>query len=103
MVVVSGTLTAGEKAGLLACLDEGEYFIPGQVGLMELQSNLAGYSGGKMTEDDHVWHELQEDDILDTEERPTIDMTAADLLKAFKRAGGAWDVRAAMGRLDLPE
>ena len=102
-VVVSGALAPSEKAELLACLDTGENFIPGQVGLAELQSDLAKWNGGEMTDDDHVWHELQEDGIADTDERPTIDLGAADLLKAFKRAANAWDVVGAMKRLDIPE
>jgi len=41
----------------LSNLDEGIYFVPGQVGLPDLQGRLTAYDG--WTDDDHLFHELR--------------------------------------------
>lgn len=61
-----------------------EYFIPFEVGLQELQKQLTIYNGGNYTEDDHVYHEL--DDCESTEDKPTLEMTAEEFIKKFNNA-----------------
>lgn len=61
-----------------------EYFIPHEVGLPELQQQLTIYNGGGYTDDDHVYHEL--DDYEQTEDRPTIEMTAGEFIKKYNNA-----------------
>lgn len=51
-VVVSGLFTARQVGEILGCLNDGEYFIPSQVGLPETRF-------GEITEDDHCWLNLE--------------------------------------------
>jgi hypothetical protein len=67
-------------------LDEGEYFIPSQVGLDDLQMRFGGISDA-----DHPWHELRADDLDVTDEEPTTDITADELRQRF--ATVQWDER----------
>src|SRR5699024_10207670 len=55
-VVVSGTFTADQVSEIVGCLNDGEYFIPKQVGFPEIRFE-------KITEDDHCWFELCENDF----------------------------------------
>jgi hypothetical protein len=87
---------------LLACCDkeagDSNGFIPSQAGLEDLQSRSKGFPN----EDDHVWHELEM--VKPTKQKPTLDLTAAQLLKNFQLAKDAWKVTDAMKRLGmLPE
>jgi len=65
---------------ILKYLDEGEYFIPQDVGLDPVNS----WAGDFDEELDHPWHELV--DVGTTQDKPTISMTGAELLAAFKTA-----------------
>ena len=78
-------------------LESGEFFIPSQIGLPDLQSRL-----GKPTDDDHVWHHLTPEDFTPTPEPPTVKLTARGLRTQFRRAHATgWDVSAAMDRNGL--
>lgn len=66
-IVLPGEITEQQKDLILSKRDEGQYFIPSQVDLSDLQSKMIGFPSG----DDHVWHELDTDDIFLTEETPT--------------------------------
>ena len=50
-VIFRGEITDEQKEQILSCCDEGEYFIPGQVGMPENRFE-------DITEDDHPWFEL---------------------------------------------
>lgn len=91
-LVVPGEM---DKNAVFDCCDEGEYFIPGQVGLPELQPQMTSFPSAA----DHVWHELE--DIELTEEEPNAKMTAEDLEKRFEEAKDNWDVCGAMERLGI--
>lgn len=83
--VLAGRLTRPEVEEIVGKLDEGEYLIPGQVGLDDLQGALTaenGWSGA-----DHPWHELV--GIGHTDDAPTLPMAAAELLDAFRAV--EWD------------
>jgi hypothetical protein len=98
-VVVAGNLRFDE---IQPCLDGNEWFIASQVGLPDpqLQWALGGYKFP--TEDDHVWCELGDGDIEPTDEAPTCNVTAADLLARFVKASQeGWDVAAASARLGI--
>ena len=56
---------------------EGEFFIPSQVGLIDLQPSMK-------TEFDHGWHEIVE--VKPTDGEATIPLTAAKLTAAFRAA-----------------
>lgn len=77
-VILHGQLTEAEKERILAKRDEGEYFIPSQVGLPDLQERMINPFN---PETDHVWHELEA--VEDTDKAPTIEMQAYALLNRF--------------------
>ena len=79
-VVVAGTLTWEQIAPYLTAKNA---FIPGQVGLEDLQGRFA-LPGG-----DHPWHQIGPDDIRSTNAEPTIALTAATLAERF--AESVWD------------
>jgi hypothetical protein len=76
-IVVLGKITF---ADVEPYLDEGEYFIPGQVGLADLHHRF----GKKLTMDDHPWQELNEGGFEATNDPPTLSMTAEQLLERFQ-------------------
>lgn len=81
--IVSGLMNEAEVKVIWDCLDEGTYFLPGQVGPPDDNR----YSG---TADDHAWFELQ--DIKLTSFKPTVNLSAQDLLQSFQKAKDAWDL-----------
>lgn len=66
-VVFAGRLLPAELAAITANLEGGEWFIPSQVGLEDLQEHF----GSRLYDDDHVWHELGAGDIKPTSAAPT--------------------------------
>ena len=93
-IVVRGKITFAEVAPYL---ESGEFFIPSQIGLPDLQSQL-----GQPTDDDHVWHHLTPEDFTPTPEPPTVKLTARGLRTRLRRAYAAgWDVSAAIKRNGL--
>ncbi len=89
--------------GLVTCqqvepfLDEGDYFIPSQVTLPDLQKCWEKAGFPLSADLDHAWHEIT--DIAPTDEAPTVRTSAADLAHAF--ATVKWDEAAAMATLKL--
>jgi len=90
-VVVAGTVT---KEQLLEHCDEGEWFLPEQVGLCALQERMCS----DLCDLDHAWHELC--DVTPTEEEPTVSVPADELLERFKEP---WDLEAEMEATGLTE
>ena len=95
-VIFVGRITKKEKALILAARDEDQYFIPGQVGLEELQPRMIAFPD---EQDDHVWHELNEDDITLTENPASTKVSIHDFAKKFQDI--TWDVEAACTRLGI--
>lgn len=81
--VVKGTLTEAQQAEIYTCLVDGEYFIPGDVGLPE--TRFAEY-----TEDDHPWFEMDADAFSETALAPDVDITADELVDAFRKRKDGW-------------
>jgi hypothetical protein len=96
-VVFAGRPTDDELARLLANRDEGERFIPSQVGLQDLQLSF----NGRLQDDDHVWHELQAEDVEATDEPPTDPRDIHQFAAEFTSA--EWDVSAAMLDIGIKE
>ncbi|MCF7855680.1 MAG: hypothetical protein K9N51_12840 [Candidatus Pacebacteria bacterium] len=97
IVVVHGEITSED---LRPHLHFGDLFIPHDVGLPELQKNFAAQGFAFPDDDDHVWHELEM--CEPTEDNPTLDISAAELLERFRTADAArWDVQGAEIRLGL--
>lgn len=82
-VVVAGSITEHQIDIIMGCLDGGEFFIPGQVGLPENRFD-------KWTRDDHCWFELQKDGFAAADEVPDTYMTVDELVGAFLAAKGNW-------------
>lgn len=78
-VVVEGAVTEEQKAAILDCRDDGEYFIPSMVG-------LPGTRFDRETEDDHPWFTLQEDAFSLTIAEPTEELHIDELAERFQKA-----------------
>lgn len=92
LVFVDGKLDLDDLRPYLH--DDG--FIPGDVGLPELQSQLQGFPGS----DDHVWHELS--CVYDSPETREGMIPAGELVARFKAAAErGWKVGEACERLGL--
>jgi len=87
--VISGSITEEQKVAILASLHEGEYFVPSVVGMPEERF-------GDLNEDDHAWFELDKDSFMETNEKPTLNITAGELAVRFKNAvkHGKWEAAA---------
>lgn len=96
-IVLEGPLIPDQIAAIEQACDEERSFIPGDVGLPELQSLWVDH-GCPLTDDDHVWHELIE--ITVTNDPPTMSLTAEALYTRFV-AVTHWDVDGAMARVGL--
>ena len=89
-VVVRGEITFAE---IESSLESGQFFIPSQVGLPDLQAQF-----GPANDDDHVWHELTSESFVPTEDPSTVDLTAHDLKIRFRQAEEkGWNLLVAMG------
>jgi len=69
-VIVEGELNWSD---VKPALHAGEFFIPHDLDLPELQSQLENYPNS----DDHIWHQLV--DLESTDARPTTDITADEI------------------------
>lgn len=92
--IFAGVLTLEQ---IIPFLDEETYFIPNDVGLLELQEQMIAFP----TDADHVWHEITDGDIVSTEDDPTTHVTATELLSRFQEMGSNWDVSAGVERLGV--
>jgi len=83
--VVKGDISEEQKAMIMDCLHDREFFIPSQVGLPEKRFDDA------LTEADHCWFSLEKDGFEKTTLPPTVDVSAEELVKAFCSKKGRWD------------
>lgn len=87
--VVKGTFTAAQAEDILDHLESGEYFIPYKVGLPEVKHTDNGYAYDE--EEDLDWFELTREGFVQTEDAPTVDITAQELVARFRNFGrGCW-------------
>lgn len=82
--IVEGELSLEDQNTILGCLDEGEYFIPGQVGLPEKRFE-------KITEDDHCWFEMGSVFASPCSLEPTVNLTSTQLVANFVAAKDSWN------------
>lgn len=83
--VIEGELSPEQQKKILSCLDEELFFIPELVGLPEERFDA-------WTEDDHDWFELCDEDFSLTNDEPSVDITAEELVKRFEAASALdWD------------
>lgn len=84
-VIIKGKISPEQINQIMECLDDGEYFIPCQIGFPEIRI-------GKVDpEVDHCWFELERSSFECTSEPETVDMAAEELVQAFKEARGNWN------------
>jgi len=103
-VALAGVFTDRQRKAITRTLDEGLYFIPGQVGMPELQAKL----GAIDPDADHVWHEWDWESVRverasrdELARRATVlGATIIDLARRFADVG-RWDVSAACRRTGL--
>ena len=71
-VVISGAL---KRVDIEPYLYEHQFFIPSEVGLPDLQPE-------KLTEEDHIWHEIVS--LKETKAEPTVEISAGIFVEGFK-------------------
>ncbi|MBL7645491.1 MAG: hypothetical protein JNK74_04795 [Candidatus Hydrogenedentes bacterium] len=87
-VVLAGKFTLDQ---LRPHLYERNHFMPSEVGLDDLQEF-------PYRDCDHIWHELVSAEP--TEDAPTVEVTAEELIERFKKAGAViWDTEAVNERM----
>ena len=96
VAVFAGRLSPTELATVLAAREDHAWFIPSQVGLPDLQERF----GSRLYDDDHVWHELDEDGIAPTDAPPDQDEDVHAFAARFTDI--SWDVEQAMRDVGLP-
>lgn len=92
--VIRGELSEEDQKTILSCLEDGEYFIPSQVGLDEERF-------GSWTEDDHCWFELEPGFAEPTNAAPG-NLTCEQLVSNFLAAKGNWTMAANRSRAPEP-
>lgn len=92
-VVIAGRLSPDQFASMGATLSDGEFLIPSQVGLPDIQSELSGSWG----DDDHVFHTI--DGIELTDDAPTVEQTVEGMIASWPKSDRDWDVVAALDRV----
>lgn len=93
-VVVEGVFTEDQIRTIISCLNDGEYFIPRQIGFPEVRF-------GKITEDDHCWFELCEEDFEEVELGSTINLLPDEIVRRFESAKGRWDDTKPLGGVEV--
>jgi len=83
--VIDGVLSEQQKTDILASLHEDEFFIPGLVGLPEKRFD------DYIDDLDHPWFELIPDAFSETDEKPTVNITAEALTSSFLKLAGNWE------------
>lgn len=87
-VVFAGDATDADIALIASKLHDGECFLPADVGLSPLQGR---YHTGIDLSVDHVWHEVvPADDVVATNEEPTVERTWDDFVTRWRELDG-WD------------
>jgi hypothetical protein len=103
-IILEGILTEEQIKSIEGKLDDGENFIPADLnlGIEELQERLMSFP----SDDDHVWHELELNEIEVVASVPDGSNTilCEDFVAAFDKIAdcNSWDVAGCMERLDIP-
>lgn len=83
-VVVSGVFSEIQIKDILDCRYDGESFIPEQIGWPLIR-------GWDVNEDDHPFADIDIDCFEETDDEPTIDMTAEETFQAFLACKNKWN------------
>lgn len=82
-VVLAGAITLEQAAAVVGALDEGEWFVPSEIGLEDIQGNFT-FGPDWDEQSDHPFHELT--GIALTTAQPYGDMTAQEFHDRFVAA-----------------
>lgn len=83
--IIAGVIDAEQIAKIMECLDDGEYFIPRQVGLPERRFDKID------PQSDHCWFELSSNSFELTDRPSDFNLTAKELVENFQKAKDHWD------------
>lgn len=86
--VIAGRISKEQIQSIIESLHEVLDFIPSAVGLPCVTFEDCGYDHDEDL--DHPWFELEECDFCVTNQEPTVNITADELVDAFKRCSGRW-------------
>lgn len=97
-----GVATDELKARLKAALDAGEHYVPTQIGHEHLGTRMDSWPD---QQSDHVWHELDVDEIENKTGRDDLATGSFEDFVALmeRNAAAGWDVPAAMVELGLED
>jgi hypothetical protein len=110
-VVLEGELSDAEIDSIVNSLDDGEFFIPSQVGLIDLQAylqthdvvdnhtDIGHYDPFGENGSDHVWHTIDRESFERTTDDPTVGVTTKQLIASFKASADNWGVEKAQSRI----
>lgn len=84
-IVIPGGITQEQIDRVMACRDDGEYFIPERLGLEANRWN--SYD----EELDHIWCQLYDHGIEATELAWTDDLSPEELVRRFELMKGRWE------------
>lgn len=79
--IIRGGMTEKQEKRIVDSLDDGQWFIPAQVGMAEKKFDTE-------TEADHSWFEWG--GIEPTAQAPTLDIDAEELAARFEKASNGW-------------
>lgn len=82
--VIKGVLSEEDIQTILDSLEDDEVFIPRLVGLPEKRFDTYD------PQVDHPFFELGKTSFIITDQHPTVEITAAELVSAFRKAKGHW-------------
>lgn len=85
-IVIRGVMSADQAAAIASKLDGDDGFIPGMVGLVDLQSML-----GEWSDDDHVFHDICSITRTDAEASLGDGLSVDALVAAFAAAPEGWN------------
>jgi len=90
VAILEGRASDDQIRQMLDTLEDGEFFIPGQVGLRDLQADFQ-HGAGWDDQDDHVWHRLEA--ISYTDDEPSEDATSvAHAMAQWPKDRQGWKV-----------
>lgn len=84
-VVIPGEMTQAQIGRIMACRDDGEYFIPERLGIEA--ERWARYD----SQLDHIWCELFDGAIKPTDMPWTDDVELEELVRRFEAMKGRWE------------
>lgn len=83
--VIPGIITPEQQAAILSCLDKEEYFIPHLVGLPEVK-----FGAADDLDLDHQWFKMYASAFTATHEKPSISVSASELVERFFMCKDNW-------------